>query len=106
MPSYRVAIGVLDVRAGVDPPDLLPRAEELLARHHLVEDRSVEVVGGRAELHLRFLVPTGDDRAQDDAAEAAVRSVVDQLGELADLSTWSLRRGPGRRWRTVRTGRA
>ncbi len=106
MPSYRVAIGVLDVRAGVDPPDLLPRAEELLARHHLVEDRSVEVVGGRAELHLRFLVPTGHDRAQDNEAEAAVRTLVEQLEEIAHLSTWTLRRGPGRHWSTVRTGRA
>lgn len=104
MPSYRVALDVLGVPAGVEPPVVLPRAEELLARTHLVEDRSVEVVQGRPQLHLRFLVPAGV--RDDDVAEEAVRAMARDLGAIAHLGRWTLRRGPGRHWRTVRSGRA
>ena len=63
MPSYRVAIDVHDVRPGVAPESLLPRAEELLAVAHRVEDRSVELVRGQPQIHLRFLVGGSHDAA-------------------------------------------
>lgn len=106
MPSYRVALDVLGVPAGVDPPTVLPRAEELLAHTHLVEDRSVEVVRGQPQLHLRFLVPARHGAREDDVAEEAVRAMGHDLGAIAHLGRWTLRRGPGRHWRTVRSGRA
>lgn len=106
MPSYRVALDVHGVPAGVEPPTVLPRAEELLARGHLVEDRSVEVVQGQPQLHLRFLVTASRDVREDDVAEEAVRAVVRDLSATAHLGRWTLRRGPGRHWRTVRVGRA
>ncbi|HIZ97733.1 MAG TPA: hypothetical protein H9805_04055 [Candidatus Janibacter merdipullorum] len=104
LPSYRVAVDVLGVHPGVAPPEVLPRAEEILAEEHLVEDRSVEITGGRPQVHLRFLVPSGADG--DGEAEAAVRGLVRRLSAMAVLGDWALRRGPGRRWRTIRTGRA
>lgn len=106
VPSYRVAVDVLGVHPGVAPPDVLPRAEEHLAAGHLVEDRSVEIVGGQPQIHLRFLVPAGTDRGEDAEAEAAVRGLVAQLSVTAVLGGWTLRRGPGRHWRTIRAGRA
>ncbi|WP_338747759.1 hypothetical protein [Janibacter alittae] len=104
MPSYRLALDVLGVRAGVDPPTVLPRADELLSRTHLVEDRSVEVVRGQPQLHLRFLVTASRDVHEDDLAEDAVRVMARDLGAIAHLGRWTLRRGPGRHWRTVRSG--
>lgn len=106
VPSYRVAVDVLGVLPGVSPPDVLPRAEEILGAGHLVEDRSVEIVRGQPQIHLRFLVPSGSDRGEDAEAEGAVRSLVGDLSGSAELGTWTLRRGPGRHWRTIRTGRA
>lgn len=104
MPSYRVAIDVHATRPGVAPPTLLPAAEELLARTHRVEDRSVELVRMQPQLHLRFLVPTSSDGEEDDEAEGVVRRLVADLGPLAVLGSWVLRRGPGGRWRTIREG--
>lgn len=106
MPSYRVAVDVLGVHPGVSPPGVLPRAEELLATGHLVEDRSVEIVRGQPQIHLRFLVPASTEASEDDEAADAVRALVGVLSATAVLGGWTLRRGPGRHWRTVRTGRA
>lgn len=106
MPSYRVALDVLGVPPGVDPVSVLPRAEEILAEGHRVEDRSVEVVGRQPQIHLRFLVLATHDAHEDDEAEAAVRALVRSLAATAHLGRWQLRRGPGSRWRTIRTGTA
>lgn len=106
MPSYRIAVDVHGVSPGVAPESLLPRAEELLAVGHLVEDRSVEVVRGQPQIHLRFLVATAHDAEQDDEAADAVRGMVGTLAPIARLGRWTVRRGPGRQWRTVRAGDA
>ena len=104
MPSYRVAVDVHGVTPGTAPEALLPRAAELLGREHLVEDSSVEMTRGQPQIHLRFLVTDG--AATDDEADAAIRALVDALEPIAVLGRWRLRRGPGRHWRTVRTGHA
>lgn len=106
MPSYRVALDVLGVPPGVEPSTVLPRAEELLAGTSLVEDRSVEIVRGQPQLHLRFLVPASHGAREDDVAEETVRAMARDLRSIAHLGRWTLRRGPGRHWRTVRSGRA
>lgn len=104
MPSYRVAFDVHGVLPGVAPESLLPRAEELLAVGHLVEDRSVEIVRGQPQIHLRFLVASADTAEQDEEAVDAVRGMVTALAPIARLGRWTVRRGPGRHWRTIRTG--
>lgn len=104
MPSYRVAVDVHGVSVGVAPESLLPRAEELLAVGHLVEDRSVEIVRGQPQIHLRFLVPAAHTADQDEEAVDAVRGMVGALAPVARLGRWTVRRGPGRHWRTIRTG--
>lgn len=104
MPSYRVAVDVEGIAPGVDPPVVLPTAAEIVGATHLVEDRSVEVVRGRAQVHLRFLVPAGNDADEDDEAEWVVRGLLAGMADTAQLGRWTLRRGPGGRWRTVRTG--
>lgn len=104
MPSYRVAIDVHETHPGVSPASLLPLAEELLARTHRVEDRSVELVRMQPQVHLRFLVETSTDRQEDDEAEDAVRRLVADLTASAVLGRWVLRRGPGGHWRVVREG--
>lgn len=104
MPSYRVAVDVHGVSPGVAPESLLPRAEELLAVGHRVEDRSVELVRGQPQIHLRFLVSGAHDAAEDDEAEDAVRGMVMALAPMARLGRWTLRRGPGGHWRVIRTG--
>ena len=106
MPSYRVAVDVHGVAPGVAPEALLPRAEELLAVGHRVEDRSVELVRGQPQIHLRFLVAGSHDAREDDEAEDAVRALVAALAPVANLGTWTLRRGPGGHWRTIRSGDA
>lgn len=104
MPSYRVAIDVHDTRPGVAPPSVLPTAEEILARTHRVEDRSVELVRMQPQIHLRFLVEPSSDAEEDDEAEGVVRHLVADLGRYATLGAWVLRRGPGGHWRTIREG--
>lgn len=104
MPSYRVAVDVHAVAPGVPPETLLPRAEELLARTHLVEDRSVEITGGQPQIHLRFLVTGAHDAEEDAEAVAAVREMVTALAPVARLGRWRVRRGPGRHWRIIGTG--
>ena len=104
MPSYRVAIDVHETRPGVAPAALLPTAERLLAATHRVEDRSVELVRMQPQIHLRFLVEPTSDVEEDDEAEGAVRRLVAELRRLAVLGAWTLRRGPGGHWRTIREG--
>lgn len=104
MPSYRVVLDVLGVHPGVTPANVLPRAEEILGASLLVEDRSVELVGGQPQIHLRFLVPATHTTQEDDEAERAVRTLTRELSSTAHLGTWQLRRGPGGHWRTIRTG--
>ncbi len=104
MPSYRVAVDVHGVSPGVPPQSLLPRAEELLALGHRVEDRSVEIVRGQPQIHLRFLVTGGHDAAEDDEAQDAVRGMVMALAPIARLGRWTLRRGPGGQWKVIRSG--
>ena len=104
MPSYRVAVDVHGVSPGIPPESLLPRAEELLALGHRVEDRSVEIVRGQPQIHLRFLVTGAHDAAEDDEAQDAVRGMVMALAPIARLGRWTLRRGPGGHWRVIRSG--
>ena len=106
MPSYRVAIDVHETRPGVAPATLLPTAERLLAATHRVEDRSVELVRMQPQVHLRFLVEPTSDVEEDDEAEGAVRRLVSELSRSAVLGAWTLRRGPGGHWRTIREGAA
>ena len=111
MPSYRVTVDVLDVRPGVAPQDVLPAAEAVLAKTHVVEDRLLDVAHQSSarpqpQLHLRFAV-TASERASEDAeAAAVVRLLVDELEVFARCGGWSLRRGPGSRWTLVATGTA
>ena len=102
MPSYRVAVDVHGVAPGTAPEALLPRAAELLGRTHHVEDSSVEMTRGQPQIHLRFLVT--ESAGTDDEAEDAVRGLVEALAPIAALGRWRLRRGPGRHWRTIRSG--
>ena len=104
MPSYRETVDVHGVSPGVAPESLLPRAEELLATGHRVEDRSVELVRGQPQIHLRFLVSGTHDAAEDDEAQDAVRGMVMALAPVARLGRWTLRRGPGGHWRVIRSG--
>lgn len=110
MPSYRVSVDVVGVRAGVRPEEVLPAAERILAKTHQVEDRSIEVAHAQSarpqpQLHLRFLVPTTEREADDAAAAAVVRLLVDELDDsVATCGRWELRRGPGRRWRLMASG--
>ena len=96
-----VPVVVLD-----DAKDAVATAEALLAGGHRVEDRSVELVRGQPQIHLRFLVAGSHDAREDDEAEDAVRALVAALAPVAHLGTWTLRRGPGGHWRTIRSGDA
>lgn len=104
MPSYRVAVDVHETRAGVAPPAVLPAAETILGRTHRVEDRSVELVRMQPQIHLRFLVEPSSDAKEDAEAEGVVRRLVEELGLVAVVGAWTLRRGPGGHWRTIREG--
>lgn len=109
MPSYRVAVDVLDVRPGTSPERVLPLAESILAKTHRVEDRSLEVAQAttahpQPQLHLRFAVPSSQRENEDAEAESVVRLLVDELDEHVRCGRWELRRGPGRRWTLVSTG--
>ncbi|MFW5471713.1 hypothetical protein ACOCJ5_00220 [Knoellia sp. CPCC 206450] len=109
MPSYRVTVDVLDVRAGVAPQAVLPAAEAVLAKTHVVEDRLLDVAGvgtghPQPRLHLRFVVDASERAAEDAEAGAVARLLVDELDELVRCGMWRLHRGPGRRSTLVATG--
>jgi hypothetical protein len=111
MPSYRLTVDVLDVRPGVAPHEVLPAAERILAKTHLVEDRMLDVADAssshpRPQVHLRFLVPPTERLAEDTEATAVARLLVAELAGVARCGTWQVRRGPGRRWTLVATGPA
>lgn len=111
MPSYRVTVEVLGVRPGVRPEVVLPTAERILAKTHTVEDRLIEVARAtsehpRPELHLRFVVPVSEGKAEDAEAESVVRVLLGELDAVARCGHWQLWRGPGRRWRPIAAGHA
>lgn len=109
MPSYRVTVDIVDVRPGVPPQDVLPAAEDILAKTHVVEDRLLDVADPasarpRPQVHLRFAVASSEQAAEDAEAQAVVRLLVDELDAFARCGGWLLRRGPGRRWTPVASG--
>jgi hypothetical protein len=109
MPSYRVTVDVVGVRDGVAPPDVLPAAEAVLAKTHVVEDRLLDVADvtsarPQPQLHLRFAVPPSKRATEDAEAVAVARLLVDELDALARCGRWQVRRGPGRRWTLVASG--
>ncbi|CAN7407474.1 hypothetical protein [Knoellia sp. LjRoot47] len=109
MPSYRVTVDVVGVRPGVDPHDVLPAAEAILAKTHVVEDRLLDVADlasprPQPQLHLRFVVPSSERVTEDAEAQAVVRLLVDELDAVALCGRWQVRRGPGRRWTPVASG--
>lgn len=106
MPSYRCEIEITGLLPGVTPPEVVPAAEERMARHYRVEDRSVELVAGRPQVHLRFLIPTSNDVQEDLDAERAVLALIDDLADVAVCGKWVLKRGPGRNWRYLTQGMA
>lgn len=111
MPSYRVTIDIVGVRPDVRPENVLPAAERILAKTHLVEDRLLDIAEAASprpqpQLHLRFLVPATERHSEDAEAEAVVRVLVEELDEVARCGRWELRRGPGRLWRLMAVGGA
>ncbi|GAA4124314.1 hypothetical protein GCM10022415_30210 [Knoellia locipacati] len=111
MPSYRVTVDVVGVRDGVPPADVLPAAEAILAKTHVVEDRLLDVADvasprPQPQLHLRFVVPSSERVTEDAEAQAVVRLLVDELDAFARCGRWQVRRGPGRRWTFVASGSA
>ena len=75
MPSYRVTVDIVDVRPGVPPQDVLPAAEAILAKTHVVEDRLLDVADPasprpRPQVHLRFAVPSSERHSEDAEAQA------------------------------------
>lgn len=104
MPSYRVSVDILATRPGVAHESVLPAAEATVSRTHRVEDRSIEVIGGQPQIHLRFGVAASNHRFEDEDAEAVVQAVVAELDRVAHCGRWTLRRGRGGRWFPVRAG--
>ena len=77
-----------------------------MATRYRVEDRSVELVGARPQIHLRYLIPSSNEVQEDEAAKKAVLELIRELDSVAVSGTWVLKRGPGRNWRFLTTGDA
>lgn len=92
MPSFRVILGVGALRAGVQPPTVLPSVAEAVAMLTTVEAHSVELVAGEPRLVIRF---TADDpeHALRIAAEADVTA-----GALAQVLSRRVLERVGGRW--------
>ncbi|WP_404382165.1 hypothetical protein LL946_15370 [Knoellia locipacati] len=99
----------MDVRDGVPPHEVLPAAERIVAKTHVVEDRSLDVADGatsrpQPQVHLRFIVQPAGRESEDAEAGAVVRLLLAELDAFARCGGWELRRGPGRRWVPVASG--
>ena len=111
MPSYRVTVDVVGVREGIAPPDVLPAAEAILVKTHVVEDRLLDVADvtsprPQPQIHLRFVVPPSKRATEDAEAVAVARLLVDELDASARCDRWRVHRGRGRRWTLVASGPA
>lgn len=96
MPSYRVRMVVSDLRAGVDPADVLPAAADAARERTAVEGTSLEVVRGQPRLTVRFEAP-------DDLTAAHVgRAVVARTDELVVVEVSRTTRRYGARWYPLR----
>lgn len=106
MPSFRCEVDIELLRPRVTPPEVLPAAERIMAGRYRVEDRSVELVGVRPQIHLRFLVPSSNEIQEDQDAQDAVLALIRDLDAVAVCGRWVLKRGPGRNWRYLTHGDA
>nr|WP_300144141.1 hypothetical protein [Propionicimonas sp.] len=91
MASFRASAAVVDVRRGVDPPDVLEAARRAVATGWTVEDAFVDVEPlargtGPPRVTVRFVVPTGNDQEEDAAAWQAAKTLATGLGRVA---VWS-----------------
>lgn len=96
MPSYRVRMVVSDLRAGVDPADVLPAAADAAREHVTVEASTLEVVRNEPRLTVRFEAP-------DDLTAAQVgQVVVRRTDALVVVEVSRVTRRWGSRWYPLR----
>lgn len=101
MPSFRVQLNILGLRAGHPPEAVMDAAQAALATRHHVEAKQLDIVAGVPRITLRFTVEEeeydADARAARSAA-AVMRAEVEQVAQTQRLVV--LRRSRGR-WSPV-----
>lgn len=78
MPSYRITITIGSLRAGVQPPSVLPMAVRAASELTTVEASDIAVVSGMPRITVRF---TADDAQFAKQVAGAVISAVSILAE-------------------------
>ncbi|MCA0296861.1 MAG: hypothetical protein LCH96_16425 [Actinobacteria bacterium] len=103
MASFRASAGIVEVFAGVDPPDVLDAAREAVATGWHVEDAFVDVEplargAGPPRATVRFVVPTANDAEEDAAAWAAAKALAAGVGRVAAWTDLRVLRREHGRW--------
>lgn len=97
MPSYRVQIEVLDVRAGHRPPEVMDQAVAAVGENFHVDDRQIDVIAGTARVTVRFTVPDSSDEEEAGLALMATTAALEAVDRVALVGRhWTLRRQGGR----------
>lgn len=110
MASFRASAGIIEARPGVDPPAVLEAARRAVSEGWVVEDAYVDVEPlargtGAPRVTVRFVVPTGNDAEEDDAAWSAARALATAVGQVAEWSDLRVLRRCGGRWTPVERDR-
>ena len=106
MASFRASAGIIEARAGVDPPEVLEAARLAIADGWVVEDAFVDVEPlargtGPPRVVVRFVVPNGNDAEEDAAAWSAAKVLAAAVGRVAAWNDLRVLRRRGGRWNPV-----
>lgn len=101
MPSFQTKLKITGLKPGNPPEAVMAAAVEALETRHHVESNQLDIVGGVAQISLRFLVEPRDYRGENNEAResaAMMRDAVERVALTGNL--YVLRRSRGK-WAPV-----
>lgn len=83
MPSFQTRLKITGLKPGNPPESVMAAALEALETRHHVESNQLDIVGGVAQISLRFLVEPRDFPGENSEARASAAMMLDAVERVA-----------------------
>ncbi len=96
MPSFQTKLKITGLKPGNPPESVMAAALEALETRHHVESKHLDIVGGVAQISLRFLVEPRDysgENSEARASAAMMRDAVERVALTGNLYVLRRQRG-------------
>ncbi|MEW1823488.1 hypothetical protein AB0323_22220 [Arthrobacter sp. NPDC080031] len=101
MPSFQTKLKITGLKPGNPPESVMAAALEALETRHHVESSQLDIVGGVAQISLRFLVEPRDYPGENSEARASAAMMRDAVERVALTGNLYVLRRKRRKWSPV-----